>query len=604
MAETIATAVINIEVNNKEVQKQFNQTRTSLNNNANLISKNFHKNFQAITSSAISAANRINKVLRAAFVPMVAFAGVAIKKFMGSTMGENAKRSWNATRQALDESLARIGGMVWQSKIFGKTIEGWVRSLTEFLNKLTSADIRKFVKSLERIAVIMATLKGAAMFAGMVSGIEKLIYSLESLKRTNIASNIGGGLLGGVGGGMAAKGDLFGTFLKGGGSQRSVQGALAGLLAAQAALTKTQSAFSILFKTILRWASVIFAGLAAVTGLLKGLGWKFSTSTTVIGRTMDLIDKVFTAIEEAFIFIGMGFETIGASIRTLFTGEDWTNTINQVFKDWKKGVKGRWSSKGGGGGGDEPLSRGIIDDLNAQFSSIITAQLNYLQDMQEYRSKLENALKGATTLEAAEKIRMQLESVDKAIEGRTKLFDRDIEDFKKAMGNVDDITKGSESFKNLEKYVDDMLGLLGRIGEDTASAIEKTMGDIEKAMDIMRVERQYQKGKTGLEGDLAKQTTDIQNRIAKVKTDMSQGLGFSGTTMQAREGATFAAQVQFDWARKLADYNQQIAEINQEGNQKLDEIRGEIKTQNDNWARFQELLKKGFGVDFAQEMSF
>jgi hypothetical protein len=127
------------------------------------------------------ASRRIAQVLKMAMVPMVAFGGFSIKKFFDSSAGAEAKKQWADVKAGIDAAFARIGGMIWQSKIFGRTITDWAKELNKFLNGLRSSDIQKFIKAFEKIAISFATFKGASLFGGLTASIEKLIYALATL---------------------------------------------------------------------------------------------------------------------------------------------------------------------------------------------------------------------------------------------------------------------------------------------------------------------------------------------------------------------------------------------------------------------------------------
>jgi len=200
---SIATAIIDVAVDNSKINKEFAKTKTALNKNAQQISQNFRTNFEQISTKAIETTRKISENFQRAFTGMTLAGGFAVKKFLDSAGGENALRSWRATRKELDASLARLGKMVWESKIFGKTIEDWVKSLTKFLDKLNQGDIKRFVKVFEKIAIGFASFKVAIPIMDLVKAIGELSFVLAAARQNAVGA---GDVVSAAGGISAFKG--------------------------------------------------------------------------------------------------------------------------------------------------------------------------------------------------------------------------------------------------------------------------------------------------------------------------------------------------------------------------------------------------------------
>ena len=221
MAEKIASAYVEIAADTKKLDKAFDKTKQDLVKNATQASGLVRKRFVSMLRAGEQVASEISSRFKIAFAGMVGVAGLAVRQYLKSIEKTAAGRAWEKTKKQLGESVARLGRLVWESKIFGNTIDGWTKSLTRFLDGLSRQDVQKFIKTAETFGKLFAGSSALLMISKLTSGITDLIDKVIDLTAVTAASPLlrGLGSAAGSAAGAAAGPSIAKKFMEGGASK-------------------------------------------------------------------------------------------------------------------------------------------------------------------------------------------------------------------------------------------------------------------------------------------------------------------------------------------------------------------------------------------------
>ena len=210
--DVIARPVIEFVVRSGQVQAAFNKMRsdlerqsgqiqTAVNSSLNKVNqqsfqglaKNAQASFSKISYSAIRMGKQVEQALRMAVVPAAAALTAAFTKFYKSNTesADKFRSKFNPVKKSFDEAVIRIGSMIANSKIFGKTLVEWTKTGANALNKLNSGDIQRFINLITSGLKLMMGLKLAIIGLRFAVGFEKTLRALSSLSLFKGLSNIG-----------------------------------------------------------------------------------------------------------------------------------------------------------------------------------------------------------------------------------------------------------------------------------------------------------------------------------------------------------------------------------------------------------------------------
>lgn len=637
----IAKAYITIQVNNKQVQQQFQQTRQKLNQNANQISSNFNKSFRSITSAARRTANQVSAMLKVAMTPMIAGGGLAIKKFMSSEGGENARRQWATVKKGLDEALERLGKMLWQSTYFGKSIEGWTKALTEFLNKLRPQDIERMVSAFENMGKALAGLKIGSWVAGLAGTIASLIAAINSAKSLT-------GMKLRMESMAATQSATTSTLMFGNAGQRKASEVLAVQKASAVEKFEKGGILAPLggFKAItgfLKLASAIVVLIIAAMGSFAAVFKRFGVEIKDLG---DFMTKTFKVLKVTFeVLVGMikiaaiSVYRMGELATNLFIDFQKNKYLSMVgkgnmFGDMKKSIENyrdsilkdynsvfdvtkledptkiRQEMQDRINMDAEPKSKKLVEGFQKIYDGIIDSQAQAIEEFKKRRQELTMTMKSTDPIKQDE-VRQQLELMDAEWDRITQKTKEKLEDFMAAMEiaiDSDKILKDSKALGYFKQYMDNMNRMRERDVERQGKMNAK-LGPIQqeyadKAMTKFKVERDIKDNQAEMVKDLAKLKEKFIVDRNNLRADLGKGLGFSGETMGVADLASFNQKVSFDWQNKLLEYQQESLNLNKEwrseDKETRDKYNSEIKKLNDNLEEAIRLWNLAVGWDTAK----
>jgi len=168
---------------------------------------------------------------------------------------------------------------------------------------------------------------------------------------------------------------------------------------------------------------------------------------------------------------------------------------------------------------------------------------------------------------------------------------------KEAMDKIlDDATKGFEAIAKAQE----------KAGENAQTAFEtaadQIMSDLQDRLDISKITKKVEEDRIKLEKELVDTNKSTATKIQDQKDNLEkERLGYSGQFVGGTELIKFQQKFQNDWSQKLLETNKNIAEINQEGNAKVDETNRVLKTLNDKFDKFFKYVNEGLNpADLAE----
>jgi len=216
MSESLMTAYIDLKVDKTsitsamsgigpEVAAAGKKIEQNFTNAGKKIEQNFTKitrNFKTISNAAVMMGMQVEFALKMVAAPMAAMAVKSIHSALKDTSDSTAKLrwEWNQYLISIRNSQVQIGQWAMQSKVYGKSLIDWVGVFADKLKKVTANDVQKFINALKTITTMIGVVRFGTILLKLSDG---TLTILEKLIASNVASNLGGGALGTIGGGAA-----------------------------------------------------------------------------------------------------------------------------------------------------------------------------------------------------------------------------------------------------------------------------------------------------------------------------------------------------------------------------------------------------------------
>jgi len=132
-------------------------------------------------------------ILQAAKWYMTAVTGLATKALTAlykddSVAGKAWKRTFDVFRIRLNAEMARVGNLLLQTPIFGRTIPAWMDKLIDVLRRMDLSKVKEMVKLFEKAAIAVAVIKGISIIGKLAAGLTGVGKMIE---RRSVARGVG-----------------------------------------------------------------------------------------------------------------------------------------------------------------------------------------------------------------------------------------------------------------------------------------------------------------------------------------------------------------------------------------------------------------------------
>ena len=546
MSDPIAVANIEIAVNTDSISQQMQKVRQSVTRNGALLEKNMLRNFIGITNAAKRMASQVQFALKAFTVPSMLVSGIAVKKLFSSDTeaGRLVKSQFEEVNKSVNEAIIRIGYFITQSKIFGKTMLEWLKAFADLLNKVTQRDVQIFLHMLSKALATIVLISTAIKAINFSQGFLKALNLIGATQTGSGAASGLGALLGGVGAGGAVF--SLDQIRSNGPKDPKLRGLMVD------AEDK---------RNIANWYK------------------KFTPSDPAIHEVEEEAVAAEKALAQATV-VGL---SIGKKLSVLFKSIlKWSGifTLVSFAFDFVGGILSKIL----------PVSWGIKDGLSL-LGSLFKFIFNFLETLSTEIAHLGKLIFTMPGRGWSDRIKKQNVEFAKALQDIWYPDESSPEVKQKKQPNEKVISMVSREMDERIKALQNQQEAIFSIYDTETDAI---MDNIKNKMDISKITDQVSKDKAKLEREITASSIESMGKISKEKDALERSrMGYSGQFVGGTELNKFQQRFQIEWTSKLIESNNNIADITQQSEAKIEETNAELKILNDNFDKFLKYVAGG-----------
>lgn len=202
-SDVVGTARVLVELDTSKVASQFGGIQQKLSttgaapmekagvNHGKSYLYGFTKEFKKSTMAFSKIATGLKAALKVISAPAIGFATYGVHELMksSSVAGDEARKKWEEFHASFKKNAIRVGDILINKEIMGKTIDEWGRKLNQFLANLTSTQINKFIDTIKSMATAIVELtvamKAMKFTGGVLSGLVQIANLFATINKGN-----------------------------------------------------------------------------------------------------------------------------------------------------------------------------------------------------------------------------------------------------------------------------------------------------------------------------------------------------------------------------------------------------------------------------------